>query len=1024
MRVAAALAGGLFAGAVLCMPFITGTAYAGQEARRAFVVGVGDYEDGSGLSSLVSPAQDADDIELALARHGMGFEVRKVKNGDVKDKHAFDEAFNAFIGQVNPGDEVVFYFSGHGYYVEGKGNYFLLPNAKNQIAFMTFLKNTSKDEARELDTEDKQTKRFEQWIADVGLSEQEIEAKIKAKKPDVTIIIADACRSFSSGTKGAIMAKGDGGLSLPVETSVGVFRLYSAQKGQASSDGTQSSAGKSKKNPGEEADTDRKRKPRAERKPNSLYTRALLRFMATPKLEINELHAKVKRYVRTAAVESGGFQIPDFSEGPNSTDFFFFQGDDGGDTLAACTTAPDEIERLRFGVSAGSVSRDEIEAKRGELAPCGGTYVDEIAKIARLQSQGAGELQAQGGGPVSDLDPRRSDANDPAQLCDRLAASPFDKDRPQGILGVDIRSVALYGLGSDAERQRAVDEIGLAIDACSRAVSEKGRVARFKFNLASAQYAAATLAQGLLRDEALRQASALNQEAVDLGYAAAYNSLALMHQNGEYFEPPAREGAKKKAGQKPAATDTGGPGDSQAQKEGQPSVASSPNRRKARELFQRGADLGNVLAQYNLGLAYKNGDLGVNAALADDRDANTDPTSERTSAAIAYQYLSKAAETGFVPANIETALALKEGRGISPDPRRATQLLEIGAARGSWEAMYQIARIYDSGAYGADAGDNEDDVEADQSEALIWYARAAEAGDTRSQARLADMLTRGTGVPSPQPETAARYWRLAAAGGDERAQLQLANLVRDGGIPARPKMEGEPDGGAEEIYTLYRGAFVRGNPAAGLELAKLFRSGFPPDRGSEAIPKNPEAAVALLWDAITRARRFPDDSNEADPAYEQPFGAELIRMYDAGEAKRTDGSSLITEDQIEQLRADYGDPDKFIYINANALSAKQIRCKGALVTEPVWVGLWDAKTSVSPVERQFDWYERRNKCKEKPPNSKLKDDELGFSKKIREFVRQQYEIAETEREKDPLKAKSFSDRLIDVVVKDSDKKKR
>ncbi|MEQ1578072.1 MAG: caspase family protein [Hyphomicrobium sp.] len=1003
---------------------IAGTAHADQKTRRAFVVGVSDYQDGSGLPSLVSPAQDADDVELALSRQGIGFEIRKLKNDAVKDKQTFDETFDAFAEEINPGDDVLFYFSGHGYYVTGKGNYFLLPSAKNQIAYLTFLKSTSKDEARELDTEDKQTKRFEQWISEVGISEQDLEAKIKARKPDVTIIIADACRSFSTATKGAVLAKGDGGLSLPAETATGVFRLYSAQKGQAANDGTKSSAGKSKKSSDEEGDTATKRKARAERKPNSLYTRALLRFISTPKLEINELHAKVKRYVRAAAVESGGIQIPDFSEGQNSTDFFFFQGDDGGDTLAACATASDELERLRFGVSAGSVSRDEIEAKRGELAPCGREYVEGIAKIARLQSQGAGELQAQSGGPGSSLDPRKTDPGDPTQLCDRLAASPFDKDRPQGIAGVDIRRLALDGLGSAADRQRPVDEIARAIDACTKAVADKGRVARFKFNLASAHYAMATLSIGLSRDEALRQASILNQEAVDLGYAAAYNSLALMHQNGEYFEAKPRPDAKKQAGQKPATADPISPaGSEQPETLQQASVASPPNRKKARELLQRGADLGNVLAQYNLGLAYKNGDLGVNAALADDNKAGSDPTSERTSAAIAYQYLSKAAETGFVPASIETALALKEGRGIAPDPRRAIELLEIGASRGSWEAMYQIAQIYDSGAYGSDPDDIEDDISHNASEALIWYARAAEAGDTRSQARLADMLTKGTGVPSPQPETAARYWRLAAAGGDELAQLQLANLVRDGGIPARPKMEGDPDGGAEEIYTLYRSAFVRGNPAAGLELAKLFRTGFPPEKGSVAIPKSPEVAVALLWEAITRARRFPDDSYEADPAYEQPFGAELIRLYDASEAKRDDGTSLITEGQIEQLRADYGDPDKFIYINANALSPKQIRCKGMLVTEPVWVGLWDAKSSASPVERQFDWYERYHRCKDKPPNSKLKDEDLGFSKKIRELVRQQYENAEKDREKDPLKAKSFSDRLIDIVVKDKDRKK-
>ncbi len=634
------------------------------------------------------------------------------------------------------------------------------------------------------------------------------------------------------------------------------------------------------------------------------------------------------------------------------------------------------------------MSRDEIEAKRSELAPCGKEFLAEIDKMARLQAQGAGELQAQSLGEPSDLREKAPATADAGELCDQLAASPFDPNRPQGVAGVDIRSKALGGLASEAKKAQALDDITRAIAACEKAVQERGRVARFKFNLAGAQYALATLSEGVPRLTALAQASKLNQDAVDLGYAAAYNSLALMCQNGEI-----------------------------AKTEGNEVALQPPDRKKARALLQRGADLGDVLALYNLGLAYKNGDLGVNAELTSEE------TTEVTSAARAYQYLSKAAETGFVPAMIETALALKDGRGIDRDTKRAIELLEIASSRGSWEAMYQLGEIYRFGT---------DTLDKDEGTALVWYARAAEAGDTRSQARLAAMLTEGTGLPSAQREAAGRYWRLAAAGGDELAQMQLANLVRDGKIPFRPKLKGEPDDGAEEIRNLYYGAFVRGNPRAGYELAKLYRTGFPADRGSEAIPKNAELAVALLWEAITRSRQFPEDSAEADPLNEQLFASELIRMYDAGDAKRKDGTELITDDQIEQLRADYGDPDKIIYIKANALAPGEIKCRsGKEIIEPaVWVGVWDASTSISPVERQFDWYERYHHCKEKIVDEKAKDDdkekkkkkekdvELGFSKKIRDIVRREYDEADKAKEKDPEKARSFTDRMVDLVSKD------
>ena len=123
---------------------------------------------------------------------------------------------------------------------------------------------------------------------------------------------------------------------------------------------------------------------------------------------------------------------------------------------------------------------------------------------------------------------------------------------------------------------------------------------------------------------------------------------------------------------------------------------------------------------------------------------------------------------------IETAIALHNGYGITSDTKRAVSLLEIAASRGSWEAMFVLGEIYDKG-YGADDG-----------EALIWYGRAAEAGDLRSQAALARLLTDGKGLPAPQREAAARYWRLAADAGSLEAQVELANLLRDGKVPFRP----------------------------------------------------------------------------------------------------------------------------------------------------------------------------------------------------------------------------------------------
>src|ERR1700742_1374993 len=115
---------------------VAGAGMAEAKARHALIIGVGDYNKDGGLNKLLAPANDAQQISSVLSQRGFDFDTVLLRDQDVKDKAAFLDRFQKFTDSISAGDEVVFYFSGHGFNIPGKGNFFLLPDAKTQAAFL------------------------------------------------------------------------------------------------------------------------------------------------------------------------------------------------------------------------------------------------------------------------------------------------------------------------------------------------------------------------------------------------------------------------------------------------------------------------------------------------------------------------------------------------------------------------------------------------------------------------------------------------------------------------------------------------------------------------------------------------------------------------------------------------------------------------------------------------------------------------------------------------------------------------
>jgi TPR repeat protein len=866
--------------------------------RRAFVVGNADYT--NGLPDLENAANDAEELKKKLEQRGLDFKVTIQTN--LKDKTAFLEALDEFAKEISKGDEVLFFYSGHGMGTEKGGNYFLPTSLKGEGKFFQDLSNSEKSELK-----DQQQRRtaYGNWVADNGVAETEIEKRLIARDPDVLIILADACRDLLPATKGAGLLSG---ITVPKQTAEGVFRFYSARPDQKSLEslGKQATKGERER---ESSRGSKSNKP----KTTSVFTSALLRYIDEPGRTIGAMADEVKRAVSEQARSINHQQHPDFVDRLDGT-FYFRPLEAAG---AVCASADAIVYRLSQDVLRGRITRPGLLSERERMAPCG--KYEELTRLLNLYDQGVGSLSGQARVDTPSLGQRADASLDP---CDARAASPLDPNRPQRIQGVGIQEFAVAALANPDVRDKSRKIVQEAIDACQDARTKRQRVARFSFNLGRSYFAMATLANGDDQTTLLHQAFLNHIEAANQGYVAAYNDLGVLYESGQAVE---KDNATGKL------------------------VRLPPNREKAVEFYTKGADLGHVVAQYNLGLKFKRGDIGL-------------PQSD----AKAYRLFSKAAEANYAPAMLEAGIALADERGVDRDPQRAVQLFTAVAQRGSAEAMYYLGNVHVQGRRVPQRPAL--NLPQNYAEAFIWYARAAELGHREAQVALARMLGEGRGVPAAQREAAGRYWRLAAQNGSEFAQRQLASLLRDGKIPFRPDL------GGDELKNLYEASVARGDWNAAMDYAKLHRSGyFVGD--TLVIPRDPTRAVELYDKATEISKRADRDVEDAEPYREVLPIFEIVEMHEKGETVRPDGSKAVSDERVANLKTEYGDGSRKQYFRVPVVNCP---------LDYYWVLLWDWTKKEPPTEAQFDWFERNAAQQFKGADCKIE-------KSTREEFRRQFD---------------------------------
>ncbi|MGB0909648.1 MAG: caspase family protein [Nitrospirales bacterium] len=239
------------------------TAFA--EKRVAFVVGIDTYDNLAVTDQLKNAVNDAKAVAVQL--RGLGF---KVNLGTNLTRTEFNVLWDETLTQVEGGETLVVFFSGHG--VELEGQNYLLPRdvPYTQQGRSTLLQRESLSLNILLD--------------DLSMGDR--------LHPKVSVVMLDACRDNPFVPKGLRAVGAHGGLA-SVEAPDGIFVIYAAASQTTAFD----------------------RLPNETETANSLFTRTLLPLIGRADLSIQELSTKVKNDVWTLADQAGYAQRPTYYDG-------------------------------------------------------------------------------------------------------------------------------------------------------------------------------------------------------------------------------------------------------------------------------------------------------------------------------------------------------------------------------------------------------------------------------------------------------------------------------------------------------------------------------------------------------------------------------------------------------------------------------------------------------------------------------------------------------------------------------------
>ena len=199
------------------------------------------------------------------------------------------------------------------------------------------------------------------------------------------------------------------------------------------------------------------------------------------------------------------------------------------------------------------------------------------------------------------------------------------------------------------------------------------------------------------------------------------------------------------------------------------------------------AKSGNKVAQYNLGVMYKNGQ-GV-------------PQDYQQAVA----WYRKAAEQGYANAQYNLGVMYDNGQGVAQDYQQAVAWYRKAAEQGDASAQYNLGIMYDNG----------QGVAQDYKQAAAWYRKAAKQGHARAQTNLGVMYKNGQGVLQDYQQAVAWY-RKAAEQGHVNAQYNLGVMYDNGQGVVQDY---------QQAVAWYRKAAEQGHASAQNNLGWMYQNG-------------------------------------------------------------------------------------------------------------------------------------------------------------------------------------------------------